>query len=80
MNETQEAMARTIFKSWFADFDPLRAKAEGRDPGLSKHVADLFSDRFEGSEVSEITEGGRLRLLAMSPNVSGSGLSVFHQG
>lgn len=80
MNETQEAMARTIFKSWFADFDPLRAKAEGRDPGLSKHVADLFPDRFEGSEVGEIPEGGRLRLLAKSPNVSGSGLSVFHQG
>ena len=34
VNETLEAMARAIFKSWFVDFDPVRAKAEGRDPGL----------------------------------------------
>ena len=34
MNETLEAMARALFKSWFVDFDPVRAKAEGRDPGL----------------------------------------------
>ena len=45
MNETLEAMARAIFKSWFVDFDPVRAKAEGRDPGLPKHIADLFPDR-----------------------------------
>jgi type I restriction enzyme, S subunit len=37
MNETLEAMARAIFKSWFVDFDPVRAKPEGRDPGLPKH-------------------------------------------
>ena len=36
MNETLEAMARALFKSWFVDFDPVRAKAEGRDPGLPK--------------------------------------------
>lgn len=47
MNETLEAMARAIFKSWFVDFDPVRAKAEGRDPGLPKHIADLFPDHFE---------------------------------
>ena len=39
MNETLEAMARALFKSWFVDFDPVRAKAEGRDPGLSKPIA-----------------------------------------
>jgi type I restriction enzyme S subunit len=33
MNETLEAMARALFQSWFVDFDPVRAKAEGRDPG-----------------------------------------------
>ena len=57
MNETLEAMARAIFKSWFVDFDPVRAKAEGRDPGLPKHIADLFPDRFEDSELGEIPEG-----------------------
>ena len=34
MSETLEAMARALFKSWFVDFDPVRAKVEGRDPGL----------------------------------------------
>ena len=54
MNETLEAMARAIFKSWFVDFDPVRAKAEGRDPGLPKHIADLFPDSLEDSELGEI--------------------------
>ena len=54
MNETLEAMARAIFKSWFIDFDPVRAKAEGRDPGLPEHIANLFPDRFEDSELGEI--------------------------
>jgi type I restriction enzyme S subunit len=57
MNETLEAMARAIFKSWFVDFDPVRAKAEGRDPGLPKHIADLFPNRFEDSELGEIPAG-----------------------
>ena len=46
MNATLEAIARAIFKSWFVDFDPVRAKAEGRDPGLPAHIADLFPDRL----------------------------------
>ena len=57
MSETLEAMARALFKSWFVDFDPVRAKAEGRDPGLPKHVADLFPDRLVESELGEIPEG-----------------------
>ena len=57
MNETLEAMARALFKSWFVDFDPVRAKAEGRDPGLPKHLADLFPDSFEDSELGEIPKG-----------------------
>lgn len=57
MNETLEAMARALFKSWFVDFDPVRAKAEGRDPGLPKPIADLFPDRFVDSELGEIPEG-----------------------
>jgi type I restriction enzyme S subunit len=57
MNETLEAMARALFKSWFVDFDPVRAKAEGRDPGLPKPLADLFPARFVDSELGEIPEG-----------------------
>ena len=48
MNETLEAMARALFKSWFVDFDPVRAKAEGRDPGLPQPLADLFPDSLRG--------------------------------
>ncbi|MBI3147729.1 MAG: restriction endonuclease subunit S [Betaproteobacteria bacterium] len=64
MNETLEAMARALFKSWFVDFDPVRAKAEGRDPGLPKPLADLFPDSFEDSELGEIPKGWRAGTLA----------------
>ena len=57
MNETLEAMARALFQSWFVDFDPVRAKAEGRDPGLPNPLADLFPDRLVDSELGEIPEG-----------------------
>ncbi len=60
MNETLEAIARAIFKSWFGDFDPVRAKAEGRDPGLPKPLADLFPDSFEDSDLGEIPTGWRV--------------------
>jgi type I restriction enzyme, S subunit len=70
MNETLEAMARALFKSWFVDFDPVHAKAEGRDPGLPKHIADLFPDRFEDSDLGEIPAGwevGKIeKFLALS--------------
>ena len=57
MNATLEAMARALFKSWFVDFDPVRAKMEGRDPGLPKAIADLFPDRLVDSECGEIPDG-----------------------
>ncbi len=63
MNETLEAMARALFKSWFVDFDPVRAKAEGRDPGLPQPLADLFPDSFEDSELGEIPTGWAVRSL-----------------
>ena len=59
MNATLEAMARALFRSWFVDFDPVRAKMEGRDTGLPKDVADLFPDRLVDSELGEIPEGWR---------------------
>ena len=57
MNETLEAMARALFKSWFVDFDPVRAKMKGCNPGLSKSLADFFPARFVDSELGEIPEG-----------------------
>lgn len=64
MDETLEAMARALFKSWFVDFDPVRAKAEGRDAGLPKHIADLFPDSFEDSELGEIPKGWEVATLS----------------
>jgi type I restriction enzyme, S subunit len=63
MNETLEAMARALFKSWFVDFDPVRAKAEGRNAGLPEPIADLFPTRLVDSELGEIPEGWQLGSL-----------------
>jgi type I restriction enzyme S subunit len=57
MNRTLEKMAAAIFKSWFIDFDPVHAKAEGRDPGLPAEIADLFPDIFEDSALGPIPKG-----------------------
>lgn len=62
-NETLEAMARAMFKAWFVDFEPVRAKMEGRWkrgqslPGMPAHLYDLFPDRMVESELGEIPEG-----------------------
>ena len=54
MNETLEGMARSIFKSWFVDFDPVHAKAEGRPPtGMDKSTATLFPDTFNDEGIPE---------------------------
>jgi len=63
MNDTLEAMARALFKSWFVDFDLVRAKAEGRDPGLPQSLADLFPDSFDDSEMGEIPKGWKVGTL-----------------
>ncbi len=63
MSETLEEIARTIFKWWFVDFGPVRAKAEGRDPGLPKSLSDLFPSRFVQSELGSIPEGWSVRSL-----------------
>ncbi len=53
-----EAIARRLFKSWFVDFDPVRAKAAGeKPPGLADDIAALFPDRFVESEIGEMPEG-----------------------
>jgi type I restriction enzyme S subunit len=56
-NETLEAVAKALFKSWFVDFDPVRAKAEGRPTGLPAEISDLFPDSFEDSELGEVPSG-----------------------
>lgn len=53
MAETLEALARALFKSWFVDFDPVRAKAEGRPTGLPDELSDLFPAAFSGDGVPQ---------------------------
>jgi type I restriction enzyme S subunit len=58
MNATLEAIAQALFTSWFVDFDPVRAKAEGRQPaGMDAETAALFPDGFEDSPLGEIPRG-----------------------
>ena len=71
MNETLEAMARALFKSWFVDFDPVRAKAECRDTGLPRDIADLFPDSFEDSALGEIPQGWKVKPVADLAIVAG---------
>ena len=81
MNETLEEMARALFKSWFVDFDPVRAKMEGRNTGLPPDVAALFSNRLVDSELGEIPEGWEVKALkecfdvARGLSYKGTGLS-----
>lgn len=83
-NETLEAMARTLFKAWFVDFEPVRAKMEGRWKrgeslaGLPAHLYDLFPDRLVESELGEIPEGWEMRSLDSIANyLNGLALQKF---
>ena len=92
-NETLEAMAQAMFKSWFVDFDPVRAKAAGRQPeGMDADTAALFPDSFEKSELGEIPKGWKVSrignefdiIMGQSPpgstyNQTGEGIP-FYQG
>ena len=64
MNATLEAMVRALFKSWFVDFDVIRAKMEGRDTGLPKRITELLPDRMVESELGQIPDGWPLTLLS----------------
>jgi type I restriction enzyme, S subunit len=93
MNATLEGMARALFQSWFVDFDPVRAKLDGRLPeGMDAETAALFPAEFEESEMGPIPKGGTAGKVAeafnltmgQSPpghtyNEDGSGLP-FYQG
>jgi type I restriction enzyme S subunit len=71
MNETLEAMARAIFKSWFVDFDPVRAKMEGRDTGLADDVTALFPDAFDEDEVGPFPKGWTVSSIGQEVDVMG---------
>lgn len=73
MNQTLEEMARALFKSWFVDYDPVRAKAEGRETGLPEEIAALFPDEFEDSELGEIPKGWKVRPIGEVVQVLGGG-------
>jgi len=65
MNRTLEAIARAMFKSWFIDFDPVHAKAEGREPvGMDPETAALFPDSFQDSPLGKIPKGWEVGTLA----------------
>jgi hypothetical protein len=75
MNATLEAMARALFQSWFVDFDPVRAKLDGRKPtGLDEATAALFPDLFQDSALGEIPHGWR---LGMRPYFHKVGLAFY---
>ncbi len=80
MNETLEAIARAIFKSWFVDFDPVRAKASGEPPksicqrlGLTPDRLALFPDRLVDSELGEIPEGWEWSSVGEEVSIFGGG-------
>jgi type I restriction enzyme S subunit len=72
-NKTLEALARAIFESWFVDFDPVRAKAEGIQPvGMDTDTAALFPGEFEESNLGEIPKGWEIgSILSFSNLLSG---------
>lgn len=76
-NETLEAMARSLFKAWLVDFEPVRAKMEGRwqrgqsRPGLPADLYDIFPDRLIESELGEIPEGWRHSTIGEEVTVCG---------
>jgi type I restriction enzyme S subunit len=79
MNETLEAMAQALFTSWFVDFDPVRASAEGCDPGLPFQIAALFPDTLVASVLGlvprgwDVTTWGTIATLEYGKSLSGYG-------
>jgi type I restriction enzyme S subunit len=70
LNETLESVARAIFKSWFVDFDPIRAKGKGREPSAAR-IYDLFPRSLACSELGKIPKGWRATTLGREAERSG---------
>jgi type I restriction enzyme S subunit len=74
MNATLEAMARALFQSWFVDFDPIRAKLDGRQPaGLDPATAALFPAAFQDSEAGHIPKGWTIQPVGEVVDCVGGG-------
>ena len=74
MNATLEAMARALFQSWFVDFDPVRAKLDGRQPvGLGPATAALFPEHFQDSEAGHIPNGWTVEPVGQVVDCVGGG-------
>ncbi|OPZ84069.1 MAG: EcoKI restriction-modification system protein HsdS [bacterium ADurb.Bin429] len=72
MNATLEAMARALFRSWFVDFDPVRAKAAGKQPdGMDTTTAALFPDSFEDSALGRVPKGWKVSTIGDEVRVVG---------
>ena len=73
-NAMLEAIAKALFKSWFVDFDPVRAKMEGRAPeGMDEATAALFPDSFEESELGLVPRGWRVMPIGEAVEAVGGG-------
>ncbi|MCW5257219.1 restriction endonuclease subunit S [Verminephrobacter aporrectodeae subsp. tuberculatae] len=71
-NATLEAIAQALFKSWFVDFDPVRAKMEGRTPeGMDKATAALFPDGLEESALGLVPRGWKVSSIGDAVNTEG---------
>ncbi len=79
MNDTLEAMARALFKSWFVDFTPVRAKADGRTPsGMDAETSKMFPSEFVESELGEIPKGWSvIPLYDAATYVNGAAYAAF---
>ena len=79
VNQVLEAMARALFQAWFVDFEPVRAKLEGRWrrgqslPGLPAHLYDFFPDRLVDSELGEIPQGWAIGNFSSAVEIIGGG-------
>jgi type I restriction enzyme, S subunit len=74
MNATLEAMARALFQSWFVDFDPVRAKLDGRPPAaLDSATAALFPDSFQESDAGQIPKGWTIQPVGEVVDCVGGG-------
>jgi type I restriction enzyme S subunit len=78
-NATLDAIAQALFKSWFVDFDPVRAKQEGRAPeGMEEATAALFPDGFEQSELGLIPKGWRTgSVYSLADFINGATYKAF---
>ena len=78
-NTTLEAIAQALFKSWFVDFDPVRAKQEGREPeGMDADTAALFPDSFEESELGLVPKGWKIyAVYDLAQYINGAAYRTF---